>query len=276
MGPAETTEFWSHTKRIRQRVCLRALFLGVAPWAKARPRPYAHRGNMWAERKGAMPNLARRARTRRSGVGSSRCSFVRVGVLLAVVVGVGVNAPNASLATSRMESSSASSAGSIFQGTVQAVFKHLLHAHLRPVPRWPAYLPAPSRHGRWEVYGIRGLESGCCADPLASGPTAYRVDFSYGARVRGGSIRAGFGRTTARGFHDTVRFSRRNCAPPRDMQLGGREVTEFCYPSTIWWGFLGPGGAYLFYTHVYGEMPLRVIARMIASLRPITQLRPPS
>jgi hypothetical protein len=53
-------------------------------------------------------------------------------------------------------------------------------------------------------------------------------------------------------------------------------VIEVCYPSTIWWGFVGPGVAYLFMSHVYDHVPTRVISRMIASLRPITQLSPPS
>ncbi len=85
----------------------------------------------------------------------------------------------------------------------------------------------------------------------------------------------GFGRTSAHGFYKTVHFSRRNCAPPRHMRLGGRRVIEFCYPSTIWWGFVGRGGAYLFMSHVYDHVPMRVISRMIASLRPITQVSPP-
>ena len=205
-----------------------------------------------------------------------------VGVLLAVVAGIGAGASNASLATSRTAFSSASSAGQSFSGSAQAVFNHLLLANLRPVPRWPANLPRRSTHGNWSVEGIRGARLyPCCANTLDNGPTAYFVNYYY--RLAGGHrgtsgpfANGGFGRTSARSFDRQVRFSRHNCAPPRHVRLGGRNVIEFCYPSTNWWGFVGPGGAYLFMSHVYDSVPMRVISRMIASLRPITQLSPPS
>jgi hypothetical protein len=212
-----------------------------------------------------MSNLAHGAWTRSDGR-LSRCSFVRLSVLLAVVAGVGAGAASASLATARTNSSSASSASHRFRGTARAVFEHLLHAQLRPAPRWPAELPRQIRRGKWGVY------------VPARGPTAYSVDFlSRRFDPSGfGFDRGGFTRTTARAFHNQVRLSRRNCAPPRHVRLGGRRVIEFCYPSTLWWGFLGRGGAYLFYTHVYHGVSRRAIGKMIASLRPITQVSPPS
>ncbi len=250
---------------------------GDLPRANARPRPYHQRRKCGLNGRGVMSDLARGARTR-SGGRPSRYSLVGVGVLLAVVAGIGAGASNASSANNRTALSSASSAGQIFQGSAQAVFKHLLYSQLQPSPRWPSRLPRRSIHGKWDVYGIGGARlSPCCADPLTSGPTAYFVEYSYryrrGAR---GVASGGFGRTSARSFYSQVQFSRHNCAPPRHVRFGGRNVIYFCYPSTNWWGFVGPGGAYLFMSHVYDHVPMSVISRMIASLRPITQLSPPS
>jgi hypothetical protein len=214
-----------------------------------------------------MSNLTRRAWTRSDGR-LSRCSFVRLSVLLAAVAGVGAGAANASLATIGTTSSQVTSgrASHTVRGSARAVFKHLRRAHLRPAPLWPAYLPRQIRRGKWGVY------------VPARGPTAYSVYYvSRRFDPSGfGFDRGGFTRTTARAFHHQVRFSRRNCAPPRHVRLGGRRVIAFCYPSTLWWGFLGRGGAYLFYTHVYHGVSRRTIGKMIASLRPITQLSPPS
>jgi hypothetical protein len=140
---------------------------------------------------------------------SNRGSLVRVGVVLAVVAGIGASAPTASLATGGRSSSSARSALRIFQGTERAVFKHLLHAHLRPAPLWPQSLPRKSRHGRWLVEGTGGARiDPCCANTLANGPSAYSVSFVY--RFRRGHHRTsnfmagGFGRTSARSFYRTV------------------------------------------------------------------------
>src|SRR5437868_4788129 len=57
-------------------------------------------------------------------------------------------------ATAAPESSA--SCSHLFQGGAHEVFTLLVHAHLRPAPLWPTYLPPSSRHAHWSVYGIRG------------------------------------------------------------------------------------------------------------------------
>jgi hypothetical protein len=168
----------------------------------------------------------------------------------------------------------------LFQGSPHAVFNHLRHARLRPAPLWPTYLPPSSRRAHWSVYGIRGapLYSGTSPDPLASGPTAYSVNYGVNPSFcTGGASRgAGFSRTSTRAFRKAVQDSRVNSAP-RHVWLGGRNVIEFRpYSSETYWGFLGKGGAYLFYSKDFGGPPSSAIGRMIASLRPITRLRPPT
>jgi hypothetical protein len=175
---------------------------------------------------------------------------------------------------------SSPSCSHLFQGSAHAVFTHLRHAHLRPAPLWPTYLPPSGLHAHWSVYGIRGapLYPGTSADPLASGSTAYSVNYGVNRSFcTGGAYRgAGFSRTTTRAFRRAVRDSRVNLAP-RHVRLGGRNVIEFRpYSSETYWGFLGHGGAYLFYSKDFGGPPSRVIGKMIASLRPITRLRPPA
>ena len=168
----------------------------------------------------------------------------------------------------------------LFEGSAHAVFNHLRQAHVRPAPLWPTYLPPGGKHAHWSVYEIRGasLYSGTSSDPLASGPTAYSV--SYGVNrsfcTGGASQGAGFSRTTARSFRRAVQNSRVN-STPRHVRLGGHNVIEFRpYSSETFWGFLGDGGAYLFYSKDFGGPPRSVIGKMIASLRPITRLRAPS
>ena len=193
---------------------------------------------------------------------------------LALGIAVGVVAP------SMTAPAAAAVCRQLFQGSAHAVFNHLLHAHLRPAPLWPTYLPPSGRHAHWSVYGIRGapLYSGTSPDPLASGRIAYSV--SYGVNpsfCTGGAYRgAGFSRTSTRSFRKAVQDSRVNSAP-RQVRLGGRNVIEFRpYSSETFWGFLGEGGAYLFYSKDFGGPPRSVIGKMIASLRPITRLRPPA
>jgi hypothetical protein len=111
--------------------------------------------------------------------------------------------------------------------------------------------------------------------PWQADPTAYSV--SYGVNpsfCTGGASRgAGFSRTSTRSFRRAVHDSRVNSAP-RHVRLGGRNVIEFRpYSSETIWGFLGEGGAYLFYSKDFGGPPSSVIGKMIASLRPITRLR---
>lgn len=173
------------------------------------------------------------------------------------------------------------SCSEIFEGSARAVFTHLLYAHLRPAPLWPTYLPPSGRHAHWAVYGIQGapLYPGTSpADPLASGPTAYSVNYGVNRSFcAGGAVRgAGFSRTSTQAFRRAVRDSRVNVAPSH-VWLGGRNVIEFRPGSSeTYWGFLGRGGAYLFYSKDFGGPPRRVIGKMIASLRPITRLRAPS
>jgi hypothetical protein len=61
------------------------------------------------------------------------------------------------------------------------------------------------------------------------------------------------------------------CAPKRPASCCGR---SWSWRRERQWGFLGRGGAYLFYTHVYHGVSRLAIGKMIASLRPITQLSP--
>lgn len=193
---------------------------------------------------------------------------------LALGIAVGVVAP------SMTAPAGAAVCSQLFQGSAHAVFNHLLHAHLRPAPLWPTYLPPSGRHAHWSVYGIRGapLYPGTSPDPLASGPTAYSVDYGVNPSFcTGGAYRgAGFSRTSTRSFRRAVQDSRVNSAP-RHVRLGGRNVIEFRPGSSeTFWGFLGQGGAYLFYSKDFGGPPSSVIGKMIASLRPITRLRPPA
>jgi hypothetical protein len=103
---------------------------------------------------------------------------------------------------------------------------------------------------------------------------SYGVNQSF---CTGGASRgAGFSRTSTRSFRRAVRGSRVNSAP-RHVRLGGRNVIEFRpYSSETFWGFLGDGGAYLVYSKDFGGPPRSVIGKLIASLRPITRLRPPA
>ena len=103
---------------------------------------------------------------------------------------------------------------------------------------------------------------------------SYGVNPSF---CTGGAYRgAGFSRTSKRSFRRAVKGSRVN-STPRHVRLGGRNVIEFRpYSSETIWGFLGDGGAYLFYSKDFGGPPRRVIGKMIASLRAITAVSPPA
>lgn len=173
------------------------------------------------------------------------------------------------------------SCSQLFQGSAHAVFNHLLQAHLRPAPLWPTYLPPGSTHAHWSVYGIRGvpLYPGIPPDRETSGPTAYSVNFGVNPSFCSGGARrgAGFSRTSSQAFQKDLRASGLNGFAPQDVQLGGRNVIEFRpYSSETYWGFLRSGSAYLFYSKDFGGPPSSVIGKMIASLRPITRLRPPA
>jgi hypothetical protein len=212
-----------------------------------------------------------------------RRMFLGVAAVAVVAILVLVRTLGASAASqlTHGHASSASSASHAFSGSARAVFKHLLRAHVHPAPRWPAYFTRRGTHGKWSVEGIRGARiDPCCANSLDNGPAAYFVSFYYhlsgGNRGTSGPYaNGGFGRTSARSFRRAVRASRHNCAPPRRERLGGREVTYFCYPSTNWWGFVKGGYAYLSMSHVYDFVPMKVISKMISSLRPITHESPP-
>jgi hypothetical protein len=192
-------------------------------------------------------------------------------LVLAIVVGV--------VAPSMTAPAGAAACSHLFQGSAHAVSNHLLRAHLRPAPLWPSYLPPSARRAHWSVYGIRGapLYPGTSPDPLASGRTAYSVNYGLNPSFcTGGAARgAGFSRTSTRSFRRAVQNSRVN-STPRHVRLGGRNVIEFRpYSSETYWGFLAQGGAYLFYSKDFGGPRSSVIGKMIASLRPITRLRPP-
>jgi hypothetical protein len=159
--------------------------------------------------------------------------------------------------------------------TAAAAFSSVSRAHLHPTPLWPAYLPDRIKNGNWMVANLRGVQPySAYPDNTATGPSAFRVDYSY--PFQDGFGGGGFSRTSQKGLNTVLRQARVNFAP-RHLRLGGRHVVEFRPGSTAtYWAFSGPGGVYVFSSKDFGGPSAATIGRMIASMRPITQLRPPA
>jgi hypothetical protein len=160
-------------------------------------------------------------------------------------------------------------------GTAATAFNTVSRAHLRPTPLWPAYLPVRIRRAQWTVESLRGVEPyPPYPDYTAIGPGGFSV--FYGYRVSSGGFGGGgFSRTTHGGLYAALRASRVN-EIPRHRRLGGRIVVEFRPGSTAtFWAFSTSSGVYVFSSKDYGGPSPATIGRMIASMRPITHLRPP-
>lgn len=164
--------------------------------------------------------------------------------------------------------------------TAAQAFRAVRRAHLLPVPLWPSELPPKVRNAKyWSVSNLGGRQpEPQYPDYFAYGRTAFEVGYAYPCHCSGGGYGNGsFSRTSRHGLRKLIQVARADREPPRHTTLGGRRVIEFRPGTThTCWAFSASGGTYVFCSADFYGPSQRIIGTLIASMRPITSLQPPS